>query len=71
MDNALWLLEYVADTDGAEHLKAESRHLNYVQYLCQDVMAFILIVCYLCKMALHRLWQRSKKIKIDKIKCQS
>ena len=37
MDNALWLLEYVADADGAEHLKAESRHLNYVQYLCQDV----------------------------------
>lgn len=65
MDNALWLLEYVAETDGAEHLKAESRHLNYVQYLCLDVIAFILMVCYLGKRAFHRLRKRSQKLKID------
>ena len=31
MDNAVNLLEYVADTRGAEHLKPASRHLYTVQ----------------------------------------
>lgn len=65
MDNAMWLLEYVADTNGAEHLKAESRHLNYAQYLCLDVIAFILMVCYLVNRAFHRLWQSRHKYKMD------
>jgi hypothetical protein len=31
MDDALWLLEYVSKTKGAEHLKVGSRHLNFFQ----------------------------------------
>ena len=28
MDDAVWLVEYVARTKGAEHLKVNSRHLG-------------------------------------------
>jgi hypothetical protein len=31
MESAIWLLEYVAKTKGAEHLKIASRKLNSVQ----------------------------------------
>jgi hypothetical protein len=44
MDDALWLLEYVSKTKGAEHLKVASRKLNFVQYLCLDVVAFFFLV---------------------------
>ena len=31
MDDAVWLVEYVARTKGAEHLKVNSRHLGETQ----------------------------------------
>ncbi len=33
LEDAAWLMEYVADTGGADHLKIGSRHLSVVQYL--------------------------------------
>lgn len=41
MENAVWLLEYVAATGGAEHLKLSSRHLNMLQYFSLDVVTFL------------------------------
>ena len=42
MDNALWWLEFLSETKGAEHLKLSSRHLNFVEYYSLD---FICICC--------------------------
>jgi len=42
MDDALWLVEYVARTKGAEHLKIPSRHLSLLAYYSVDTLAFIL-----------------------------
>ena len=69
-DNAIWLLEYVSKTKGAEHLKPASRNLNYLQYLCLDVVAFLLMVCYvgawLAYKAHCRLWySRGSKLKVE------
>ena len=36
MDDALWLIEYVGRTKGANHLKLASRHLNIFQYYSVD-----------------------------------
>ena len=42
MEDTVWLVEYVARSGGAEHLKLASRHLNLVQYYSLDSMALIL-----------------------------
>ncbi len=31
LENAVWLMEYVAKTKGAEHFKTGARHLNIFQ----------------------------------------
>ena len=41
MDDAVWLLEFLAKTGGAQHLRLSSRNLNVIQYLSLDVIAFI------------------------------
>ncbi|XP_050724390.1 UDP-glucuronosyltransferase 2A3-like isoform X3 [Eriocheir sinensis] len=38
--HAQWLVEHVAATGGAQHLKFASRHLNFVQFFGLDVAAF-------------------------------
>ena len=68
MDNAVWLLEYVAETRGAEHLKPASRHLYTVQYLSLDVIGFMALVSYVAtKLASkfrHRNRQRRESFKV-------
>ncbi|XP_053635368.1 UDP-glucuronosyltransferase 2A3-like [Cherax quadricarinatus] len=44
MDEALWLVEHVANTRGAPHLKFSARHLNFCQFFGLDVFAFMLMV---------------------------
>ena len=39
MEDAVWLLEYISATRGADHLRLASRHLNFFQYHSLDVMA--------------------------------
>ena len=46
MDDAIWLLEFVSKTQGAEHLKLSSRHLNLIQYHSLDSLAVILVVLF-------------------------
>ena len=44
MDDAIELLEYLAKTKGAHHLKLSSRYLNFFQYHSMDSYATIAIV---------------------------
>jgi len=41
MDDAVWLVEYVARTRGAEHLKVNSRHLGLLAYYSVDVLVIL------------------------------
>ena len=68
MDNAVWLLEYVAETKGAEHLKPASRHLYAVQYLSLDVIAFIALVSYVAAKVACRFRNRNGQNGRGKVK---
>ena len=46
MENAIWWLEYLSETHGAEHLKLSSRNLNFFQYFSLDFLAIVLILIY-------------------------
>ena len=63
MDNAIWLLEYVAATRGAEHLKPASRHLYTAQYLSLDVIAFLALVAYVAAKLAGKCWHRNRQQK--------
>ena len=63
MDNAIWLLEYVAATKGAEPLKPASRHLSTAQYLSLDVIAFLAIVAYFAAKLARKCWHRDRQQK--------
>ena len=39
---AIDFLEFIGRTKGAQHLKVQSGHLNFVQYYCIDVIIFLL-----------------------------
>ena len=65
LDDAAWLMEFVATTRGAEHLKVASRHLSLIQLCNLDVLLFAIIVAILvlklvvkvaliCKRRLHQ-----------------
>lgn len=41
LQHAQWLVEHVAATGGAEHLKFSARHLNFWQFFGLDVAAFV------------------------------
>lgn len=58
MEDAIWLLEFVSKTKGAEHLKLSSRHLNLIQYFCLDIiLLWLILVVALWKCFVH-LWRR-------------
>lgn len=66
MDETVWLLEFLAKSEGAEHLKLESRNLNFVQYHCIDVIIF-LIVSITVLLNLTKLFccRRKEKAKLE------
>ncbi|KAK3889736.1 hypothetical protein Pcinc_006301 [Petrolisthes cinctipes] len=53
LDQALWLVEHVADTQGASHLKFAARHLNFFQFFGLDVLGFALVVVLLLRRLLR------------------
>eukprot|EP00095_Tigriopus_kingsejongensis_P007274 maker-scaffold144_size312663-snap-gene-2.33 protein:Tk07274 transcript:maker-scaffold144_size312663-snap-gene-2.33-mRNA-1 annotation:"udp-glucuronosyltransferase 2b31-like isoform 1" len=65
MEDAVWLMEYLSKTQGAEHLKLSSRHLNLIQYFSFDVVLFWLLLiwigwkltAFICS---RILWRRPK-----------
>ena len=44
MQNAIWWLEYLSATKGAQHLKLSSRHLNFIQYYSLDFISLCVII---------------------------
>ena len=60
LDDGIWLLEYVAKTKGAEHLKSGARHLHIVQYLGIDLMAFGALVAYIVSSTVKSAFRRLK-----------
>ena len=70
LDNAVWLLEYVSRTKGAEHLKMASRNLNILQYFCIDVIVFLIFLCAAIGISLRKLffkllpWISQKKLDV-------
>ena len=61
MDNAIWWLEYLSATNGAEHLKLSSRHLNFIQYYSID---FIILCAILLVFVFKILGYQLKKNKL-------
>ena len=49
MEDAIWLLEYVSKTKGAQHLKLSTKNFNMLQYYCIDVIIFL---CFLFKITI-------------------
>ena len=47
MNQAVWWLEYLSATKGANHLKLSSRHLNFIQYFSLDFIFIMLVIFYL------------------------
>ena len=47
MENALWWLEYLSATGGANHLKLSSRHLNTFQYFSIDFICIVFVIFYI------------------------
>ena len=47
MESAMELLELVVNTNGADHLKVDSRHLNIFQYCLIDCILLLLLISYL------------------------
>ena len=75
LDDAAWLMEFVAVTQGAEHLKIASRHLNVIQLYGLDVMLFFITVLVLAlklivmlPLAFRRSLYRAKSSTIEKVK---
>ena len=69
LEKAVWLVEYVSRTKGAEHLKISARHLNLVQYLLLDQALFgaviLFTLCYACrKVGQTMLDKRRKRISL-------
>ena len=65
MENAVWWLEYLSETKGAEHLKLSSRNLNFFQYHSLDFLFIVIFLVYLfVKLIIFLLrkwkWQFSK-----------
>ena len=71
LEDAVWLVEYVSRTRGAEHLKISSRRLNLMQYLLLDVALFvavsILLAYFLCKKLGQRICAPRKAQKSDNL----
>jgi len=65
MENAIWWLEYLSLTNGAEHLKLSSRHLNFIQYYSLDFCILLLILGIFMYKIFSCLWQRKIKQKQD------
>ena len=68
LDNAAWLLEYVAKTKGAEHMKIASAEFTWVRYYCIDLLCLCLAACILAMRLLGSACAAQKKYSIRKKK---
>ena len=69
MENAIWLLEFVSATSGAEHLLHSCRRMTLAQYFSADVVAFLVAMAFasvkLASMLCCRRKKREGKAKSD------
>ncbi len=69
LDEAVFWIEFVMRNKGAKHLRVEAHNLNWYQYHCLDVIAFLIailtVVLYtvfkMCKLFIMRCCFRSKR----------
>ncbi|KAK7072886.1 putative UDP-glycosyltransferase [Halocaridina rubra] len=66
LKKAVWLVNHVIETKGAEHLKFSGRHLNWIQLYGLDVLAMGAIVFYV--LGFHAIPLLRKSISPRKIK---
>jgi len=59
MDDAVWLIEFLARNEGAEHLKISSKNLNLFEYYSLD--SCLIIFC-LCSVILTIFYLLAKKV---------
>ena len=59
MYDAVWLLEFISRTKGAEHLKLSSRNLNLIQYLSIDILLFLYLILQTVIVLFKQLFTRS------------
>ncbi|KAF2366710.1 UDP-glucuronosyl/UDP-glucosyltransferase [Trinorchestia longiramus] len=74
-ERAVWWIEYVIRHRGAPHLQYTGKQLHFLQYICADVIAFLVVcvyVAYKCLKAVvtFSLWLLSPKTKEQKLKKQ-
>ena len=66
LEKAVWLVEYVSRTKGAEHLKMPSRRLNLVQYLLLDQALFVALIlltlCYACRKVVQTILDKRTRL---------
>ena len=66
LEECVWLLEYVALTGGADHLKLASRHLNLLQYYSVDSLLFLSLALLVVIWLLRRMFKgRRPREKMD------
>ena len=63
MENVIWWLEYLSKSQGAEHLKLSSRHLNFVQYFSLDFIFILLTIIFLAVKIVTKLRRKLLKPK--------
>ena len=66
MEDAIWMLEYVSKTRGAEHLKLPSRHLNMLQYYSLDSLLALGLLIALPIWCLKHCLKQSEGRKISR-----
>ena len=68
LEGAVWLLEHVSKTKGAQHLKLASRNLNIFQYVCLDVLVFFMMVMLIAFKVIAMRCQGHQRLFREKIK---
>ena len=68
LEGAVWLLEHVSKTKGAQHLKLASRNLNIFQYLCLDVLVAVLLLMVIAYKGIATKFQGRRENFREKIK---
>ena len=66
MEDAMWLLNHVSKTKGAEHLKIKSGRLSFIQYFCLDCIVLFFSVSLIILWGLYKIGSTVIKLKSPK-----
>ncbi|CAL4125592.1 unnamed protein product [Meganyctiphanes norvegica] len=74
LNKAVWLVEHIMNTSGADHLKLPVQHLNFVQFYGMDVILLLIVLSYLLirylipeisKLFIRLIRSNSNKVKVS------